>query len=104
MSTWTCAKCGAFGPLNDWNIDKAECGVDGCDGARAHTARELSFAREASACRFEMHHLDAQLAEASKNERDRIYKLIEDADDNDVETTEGLQYALLLLRQDRSGK
>lgn len=64
MSTWTCAKCGTFGPLNDWNIDKAECGVDGCDGARTHTARELSFAREASACRFEMHRLDAQLAKA----------------------------------------
>ena len=47
---------------------------------------------------------EAGVEAARREERERIYKLIDDADDDDTEVSEGLKYALLLMRQNGGSK
>ncbi len=47
---------------------------------------------------------EAACEAARREERERIYKLIDDADDDDTEVSEGLKYALLLMRQNGGSK
>lgn len=59
-----------------------------------------TFARGATVVRvLEDGEHEAAIAAAVKAERARIYKLIDEADDDDPDVSEGLKHALLLIRQ-----